>query len=175
VRRRFKFTVFPHVLEFYPLRPVLIIEDSTEDFTALSRIFRKYALHHPILRCDDGTQALEYLQGYGKAVGWPPTLPALVLLDLYLPSTDGHEVLRIIKQDPQLRAIPVVAISGSASSLDIDYCYQQGVNSYLVKPVSYAALEDKIRLTIQYWLEASELPQEIWRANRVEATTGHEK
>lgn len=141
-----------------PLKPVLIVEDSAEDFTALSRIFRKYALHHPVLRCDDGTQALTYLQGYGKSVGWPPTLPALVLLDLNLPGIDGREVLIVLKQSPELRAIPVVVISNSTNLRDINYCYEHGVNSYLTKPANYATLEAKIRLTIQYWLETSELP-----------------
>ena len=59
-----------------PLKPILVVEDSAEDFMALSRVFRKHALQNPVLRCEDGDQALAYLQGYGKAVGWPATLPA---------------------------------------------------------------------------------------------------
>lgn len=134
------------------------MEDNAEDFAALSRIFRKHALRHPVLRCENGEQALAYLQGHGRAVGWPPVLPALVLLDLNLPGTDGRAVLAALKQDPHLRAIPVVVFSASAQPHDIDRCYQLGANSYLTKPLDGAALETKIQLTLQYWLEASELP-----------------
>jgi CheY-like chemotaxis protein len=57
--------------------PILVVEDSLEDFTALSRAFRKNAVTNPVLRCEDGEQALEYLQGHGKHPAWPNLLPAL--------------------------------------------------------------------------------------------------
>lgn len=142
-----------------PLRPVLIVEDSLEDFIALGRAFRKHALQNPVLRCEDGDQALEYLQGYGKAAGWPTTLPAIVLLDLNLPGTDGREVLDVMKRDSRLHDIPVIIFSSSASDQDVSECYRLGANSYLTKPVEYSALENKVRLAINYWLEASELPR----------------
>lgn len=142
------------------LRPILVVEDNAEDFTALSRAFRRQALPNPVVRCEDGDQALEYLQGYGKAKDWPQTLPAIVLLDLNLPGTDGREVLEALKKDPQLKTIPVIVFSTSSSARDIEYCYRLGANSYLTKPIEYAMLEEKIRLTMQYWLDTSELPQE---------------
>jgi CheY-like chemotaxis protein len=140
------------------LKPVLVVEDSAEDFTALGRAFRKHALRNPVLRCEDGDQALEYLQGYGRAIGWPQTLPAIVLLDLNLPGTDGRAVLSVLKQDPRLHSIPVIIFSTSSNIRDIEDCYQLGANSYLTKPIEYAALEEKIRLTIHYWLDTAELP-----------------
>ncbi|RZL16482.1 MAG: response regulator [Hymenobacter sp.] len=141
-----------------PLKPILVVEDSAEDFTALGRAFRKHALQNPVLRCEDGDQALTYLKGYGKAVGWPATLPAIVLLDLNLPGTDGRAVLEILKRDPRLHSIPVIIFSTSSNSRDIEECYRLGANSYLTKPIEYSALEEKIRVTINYWLGASELP-----------------
>jgi len=142
----------------FPLKPILVVEDSAEDFTALGRAFRKNVLQNPVLRCEDGDQALTYLQGYGKAVGWPAGLPAIVLLDLNLPGTDGRTVLATLKRDPVLHTIPVIVFSTSSSLRDIEECYQLGANSYLTKPIEYAALEEKIRVTITYWLSASELP-----------------
>lgn len=144
-------------MSIQPLLPILVVEDSAEDFVALGRAFRKHALQNPVLRCADGDQALEYLQGYGKHPAWPKTLPAIVLLDLNMPGTDGRMVLDIVKHDPRLHSIPVIIFSTSSSSRDIDDCYRLGANSYLTKPVSYAELEEKIRLTIRYWLGASEL------------------
>jgi CheY-like chemotaxis protein len=141
----------------HPLLPVLVVEDSAEDFLALGRAFRKYALQNPVLRCVDGDQALEYLQGYGKHPAWPKSLPAIMLLDLNMPGTDGRMVLDTVKQDPRLHNIPVIIFTTSSNSRDIEDCYRLGANSYLTKPVSYAELEEKIRLTIDYWLGASEL------------------
>jgi CheY-like chemotaxis protein len=140
------------------LLPVLVVEDSAEDFLALGRAFRKNALQNPVLRCADGDQALEYLRGYGKHPAWPQNLPALVLLDLNMPGTDGRDVLEALKHDPRLHNIPVVIFSTSASNRDIEDCYRLGANSYLTKPVSYTELEEKMRVTMQYWLGASELP-----------------
>ncbi|MVN77937.1 response regulator [Hymenobacter sp. HMF4947] len=141
-----------------PLLPILVVEDSAEDFMALGRAFRKYALQNPVLRCADGDQALEYLQGHGKHPAWPKSLPAIILLDLNMPGTDGRAVLHTLKQDAHLRTIPVIIFSTSSNSRDIEDCYRMGANSYLTKPIAYADLEERIRLIIDYWLEASELP-----------------
>ncbi|AWM32395.1 response regulator [Hymenobacter nivis] len=143
------------------LKPVLVVEDNAEDFTALNRAFRKHALQNPVLRCEDGDQALEYLQGYGQAAGWPQVLPAIVLLDLNLPGTDGRAVLEMVKNDPRLRSIPIIVFSTSSSASDIDTCYQLGANSYLTKTIQYGAMEEKIGVTIKYWLRAAELPQAL--------------
>ncbi|MCB2378527.1 response regulator [Hymenobacter sp. BT635] len=139
-------------------KPILVVEDSIEDFTALGRAFRKHALPNQLLRCEDGDQALEYLQGYGQHKSWPQVLPAFVLLDLNLPGTDGRTVLETLKRDPRLQSIPVIIFSTSSSSRDIEDCYRLGANSYLTKPMEYAALEEKTRLLVRYWLNTSELP-----------------
>ena len=140
------------------LKPILVVEDSTEDFTALGRAFRKHALQNPVLRCEDGDQALEYLQGYGKLAQWPSAMPAIVLLDLNMPGTDGRDVLEAIKHDPYLASIPVIIFTTSSNTRDIEECYRLGANSYMTKPVDYVALEEKVRLIVRYWLDSNELP-----------------
>lgn len=139
-------------------RTLLVVEDSDEDFTAFCRVFRKLDLPNPVVRCEDGDQALAYLQGHGRVTDWPAALPALVLLDLNLPGIDGRTVLETLKQDPMLQALPVVVLSTSSSTRDVERCYQLGANGYLTKPIQYAALEAKLKVALQYWLEASELP-----------------
>ncbi|TGE21305.1 response regulator [Hymenobacter aquaticus] len=139
-------------------KPILVVEDSVEDFTALGRAFRKHALPNQLLRCEDGDQALEYLLGYGKHANWPQQLPAFVLLDLNLPGTDGRTVLETLKRDARLQSIPVIIFSTSTNNRDIEDCYRLGANSYLTKPIEYAALEEKTRLLVRYWLNTSELP-----------------
>ena len=140
------------------LKPVLVVEDSTEDFTALGRAFRKHALQNPVLRCEDGDQALDYLLGYGNSPQWPSTLPAIILLDLNMPGTDGRTVLETLKHDPHLFKIPVIIFTTSSNTKDIEECYRLGANSYMTKPVNYPALEEKVRLIVRYWLESTELP-----------------
>lgn len=138
--------------------PILVVEDSLEDFTALSRAFRKSAVPNPVLRCEDGEQALEYLQGYGKHPNWPSQLPVFVLLDLNMPGLDGRDVLGVLKQDAALNSIPVIVFTSSSNARDIEECYRLGANSYLTKPIAYSALEEKVGLLTSYWLGASELP-----------------
>lgn len=138
--------------------PILVVEDSLEDFTALSRALRKSAVPNPVLRCEDGEQALEYLQGHGKHPNWPSQLPAFVLLDLNMPGLDGRDVLGVLKQDAALNSIPVIVFTSSSNARDIEECYRLGANSYLTKPIAYSALEEKVGLLTSYWLGASELP-----------------
>lgn len=140
------------------LKPVLVVEDSAEDFTALGRAFRKHALQNPVLRCEDGDQALEYLLGHGPRANWPAALPAIILLDLNMPGTDGRAVLGTLKHDPRLNQIPVIVFTTSANAKDIEECYRLGANSYMTKPVDYLALEEKVRLIVRYWLDSNELP-----------------
>lgn len=142
--------------------PVLVVEDSLEDFTALRRAFMKNAVPNPVLRAEDGDQALEYLLGRGLHPAWPAVLPAFVLLDLNMPGTDGRDVLRIVKTDPLLRSLPVIIFSTSANARDIADCYRLGANSYLTKPVNYAALEENVGLLARYWLGASHLPHSVF-------------
>lgn len=141
-----------------PLLPILAVEDNDEDFTALSRAFRKLALPNTLLRCANGDDALAYLRGYGKHPDFPQHLPALILLDLNMPGTDGRAVLDVLKSDERLRSIPVIIFSTSASNRDIEDCYRLGANSYMTKPIEYAVLEERIRLITRYWLEESHLP-----------------
>ena len=140
------------------LKPVLIVEDSIEDFTALGRAFSKHALQNPLFRCEDGDQALDYLLGNGDRSAWPTALPAIILLDLNMPGTDGRTVLGILKDNPRLSHIPVIIFTTSSNLKDINECYRLGANSYITKPVDYFALEEKVRLIVRYWLESNELP-----------------
>ncbi|GAA4003783.1 response regulator [Hymenobacter fastidiosus] len=138
--------------------PILVVEDNLEDFTALSRAFRKHTVPNAVVRCADGEQALEYLRGHGRHPAWPAVLPAFVLLDLNMPGLDGRDVLGALKLDPVLRAIPIVVFTTSANVRDVEECYRLGANSYLTKPMGYSALEEKVGLLARYWLDASELP-----------------
>jgi CheY-like chemotaxis protein len=85
-------------------------------------------------------------------------MPGLVLLDLNMPRKDGREVLREIKADPRLCTIPVVILTTSKAEEDVVRSYKDGVNSFITKPVSFAALLEVVRTLGQYWLQVVDLP-----------------
>ena len=122
--------------------PLLVIEDSDEDFTALVRIANKIIVNSSIYRCEDGEEALNFLyreEEYTDESISPR--PSLIVLDLNLPGIDGREVLATIKQDRDLKTIPVIVFSTSSNPKDIDACYRQGVSGYIIKPMDSKLLE----------------------------------
>jgi CheY-like chemotaxis protein len=139
---------------------LLIIEDSDEDFEALSRIIALVStLVLKIDRCIDGDNALDFLNRDGEYQDSQNVFyPDLIILDLNLPGTDGREVLATIKQSPTLKKIPVVVFSTSSNPKDIETCYQSGANSYLLKPMNINELKESVRMLIDYWFKATVLP-----------------
>jgi len=140
--------------------PMLVVEDSNEDFEALQRFLRRSPLPVSIQRCVNGDQALAFLYRTGEyeEADHAPR-PGLIVLDLNLPGTDGREVLRQIKQDENLRTIPVVVFTTSNNPKDIEDCYQYGVNSYIVKPINFQQLKRDIQTLLDYWFDVTTLPQ----------------
>ncbi len=138
---------------------LLIVEDSNEDFEAFQRYVRRSPLTIPIYRCVDGDDALAFLYRTGRyADPQSAPRPGLILLDLNLPGTDGREVLRKIKQDETLKIVPVVIFTTSNNPKDIEACYRQGVNSYIVKPMDFNRLKHSIEILIDYWFDTTVLP-----------------
>lgn len=139
--------------------PLLIVEDSNEDFEALKRFVQRSSMTIPIQRCINGDQALAFLHRTGSYVNRASEPhPGLIVLDLNLPGIDGREVLRRIKQDHRLKAIPVVVFTTSNNPKDIGDCYQDGANSYIVKPIDFAQLKRDIQILLEYWFEVTILP-----------------
>lgn len=140
-------------------QPLLVIEDSDEDFEALHRVMQRQAVINPIFRCTDGDEALEFLYHTGLYSD-PQTYPrpSIILLDLNLPGTDGREVLEQIKQDENLKIIPVVVFTTSSNPKDIEICYQYYVTSYILKPINMKRLVETIQSFVTYWLDIVILP-----------------
>jgi CheY-like chemotaxis protein len=150
--------------EDFPL--LLVIEDSNEDFEAFQRYVCKSDLKLSIYRCIDGEEALDFLfrKGrFGNSQSFPR--PALVVLDLNLPGMDGREILGRIKQDEDLKSIPVVILTTSNNPKDIEACYRQGVNSYIIKPMDFNRLRHNIKSLIDYWFDTTILPNAVLELN----------
>lgn len=140
-------------------QPLLVVEDSDEDFEAFGRMIRRASIANPIYRCVDGDDALDFLYHTGDYIDSANApRPSIILLDLNLPGTDGREVLEQIKQDDDLKIIPVVVFTTSSNSRDIEACYRRGVNGYIVKPIDINRLMRSVQIFIDYWFEAVILP-----------------
>jgi CheY-like chemotaxis protein len=148
------------LLEKTPL--LLVIEDSNEDFEAFQRYVRQSSLRISVYRCMDGDEALAFLYRTGRyADPQSAPRPGLILLDLNLPGIDGRDVLQQIKQDENLKLIPIVIFTTSNNPKDIQACYKQGVNSYIIKPMDFARLKHSIQILIDYWFDTAILPSDV--------------
>ncbi len=138
---------------------ILIVEDNDADFFLIRRALNRAAPDLVIRRCRDGDEALDYLyrrNGYADPASAPR--PGVALLDLNLPGTEGHEVLRIIKADAALRSLPVIILSGSDRREDIDQCYAAGGNCYVRKRLNHNGLATAVEQIVGYWLRLASLP-----------------
>lgn len=140
-----------------PLResqPILIVEDSDDDFDATRRAFGKANLRNHIRRASSGEEALNYLKDAANQK------PGLILLDLNMPGMDGRKTLEVIKQQKCLKKIPVVILTTSDDERDVKSCYDLGANTYIQKPVDFDGLIAAIKQLKEYWFEIALLPKE---------------
>ena len=138
---------------------ILMADDDADDRRLTQEAFEEARLINDVRFVENGEQLLEYLRKQGPYA--PPAeapRPGLILLDLNMPRKDGRTVLKELKGDPELRQIPVVVLTTSKADEDIYKSYDLGVNSYIVKPVTFEALVDILQTLEKYWFEIVELP-----------------
>jgi CheY-like chemotaxis protein len=141
-------------------RVILIVEDDVNDVLLLHRAFQKANIVAPLQTVSHGDEAIAYLAGegvYADRERFPP--PILVLLDLKLPRRSGLEVLEWIRGQSGLRRLPVVVLTSSRETDDINTAYDLGANSYLVKPVGFEKLLEMVRSLEMYWLTLNQKPE----------------
>jgi len=141
------------------LIPVLLIEDDLEDIEITRRAFKKGRIANPLYTVRDGEEAMEFLRREGRyQEPQDAPRPGLILLDLNLPRLDGREVLKLIKTDPDLHRIPVVVLTTSAEEADVLGCYDDGANTYVVKPVEFGKFLQAVVTIGEYWLCIAVIP-----------------
>jgi two-component system, chemotaxis family, response regulator Rcp1 len=137
---------------------VLLVEDSSGDVRLTREAFKDAKVHINLHVVSDGIQAMAFLRREGEYVNVPR--PDLILLDLNLPKKDGREVLGEIKESPELKSIPVVILTTSASEADILRSYRLHANCYITKPVGLAGFLEVIKSIDSFWLSVVKLPRE---------------
>ncbi len=141
---------------------ILYAEDDPEDRMLVADALEESRLANELHTVTDGEELMDYLHRRGEYAKLSDTpLPGLILLDLNMPKKDGREALKEIKTTPDLRRIPVVALTTSKAEEDILRTYDLGVNSFIVKPVTFESLVDLVKSLGKYWFEIVALPQSM--------------
>lgn len=137
---------------------ILLVEDDPNDIELTLGALSEYCLANEIAVARDGVEALDYLRRRGAFEGRAGGNPVVILLDLKMPRMGGLEVLRVLQADADLRVIPVVVLTSSRESRDLDECYRLGVNAYVVKPVQFHEFVEAVRRIGVFWALLNEPP-----------------
>ena len=136
---------------------ILLVEDNPAEALLTEEAFKQSKLNNNLFIVGDGELALDFLNkrnSYEDAV-----TPDLILLDLNLPKVDGREVLAHLKLHDHLSRIPVIVLTSSALEKDVMSCYDNGANSYIVKPMELDKFIKIVESIAAYWFSMSVLPE----------------
>jgi len=138
---------------------ILLVEDNASDEELTLRALKKAKIGNKVIVTRDGAAALDYLFAQGAYADRDTNeVPQVVLLDLNLPKMGGLEVLRAIRADERTKYLPVVILTSSKEDQDLIGGYEQGANSYIVKPVDFTQFADAVRQLGMYWLVLNQKP-----------------
>jgi CheY-like chemotaxis protein len=138
---------------------ILLVEDNADDLEMTLHALRKGKVANRIQVVRDGAEALDFIFCEGPfATRNVYDMPKVIMLDLKLPKVSGTEVLRRLKADPRTRTIPVVVLTSSKEQSDVSECYGLGVNSFIVKPVSFEHFVRAVQELGMYWLLLNQPP-----------------
>jgi len=137
---------------------ILLVEDNPGDVDLTLEALEEAKLRNNVHVVEDGVEAMDFLRGADGYDDAPR--PDLILLDLNMPRKDGRQVLKEIKEDPELRRIPVVVLTTSEAEQDVLDAYDQSANAYIVKPVDFSQFFRTIRALEDFWLTVVRLPGE---------------
>jgi CheY-like chemotaxis protein len=138
---------------------ILLVEDNPADAELALHALRKSKIANHVLHLRDGAEALDFMFCRGHyATRSGDDRPSIILLDLKLPKVDGLQVLHELKSNPRTRAVPVILLTSSQEEHDMITGYQNGVNSYIQKPVNFAEFQDVVHRLGFYWLVVNRKP-----------------
>ncbi len=136
---------------------ILLVEDNPGDARLAVEALKESKVRNELYHVSDGVEAMDFLHRCKEYVGAP--LPDLILLDLNLPRKDGREVLEEIKDDPDLRLVPVVVLTTSAAERDLVKTYDLHANAYVIKPIGLDQFIEVVHAIENFWFMVVKLPQ----------------
>jgi len=142
------------------LRTILLAEDNPKDKELTLEALSEFNFANHVNVVKDGVEALEYLRYEGNYKHRKTGMPAVILMDIKMPRMDGIEVLKVIRNDPALKMLPVVMLTSSREEPDLKKCYELGVNAYVVKPVDFKEFIEAVKQVGVFWAVINELPPE---------------
>jgi two-component system, response regulator len=140
------------------IKNILLVDDSENDVTLIKAALADAHLGNDIIVAEDGEEAIDFLYRKGKFADYPGGEPIFILLDIKMPLMSGVEVLKIIRKDPAFNKVPVIMLTSSRDTRDLQECYDNGANSFVVKPVNINDFIDVVKELGQYWVVINELP-----------------
>jgi CheY-like chemotaxis protein len=140
------------------LKRILLVEDDPKDIELTLAALAQHNLANNVDVARDGVEALDYLYRRESFSQRSPGNPVVIMLDLKMPRMDGVQVLRQLKADEHMRLIPVVVLTSSRESLDLEGCYQLGVNAYVVKPVRFVEFVEAVKEIGVFWALVNQPP-----------------
>jgi CheY-like chemotaxis protein len=135
---------------------ILLVEDNPGDARLAREALRDSPIPSTLIVFSDGVDVMRYLRREGEHADAP--LPHIILLDLNLPGKSGSEILQEIKSEPGLRRIPVIVLTTSTAQRDIDACYDEYANCYIVKPLDIVSFAQVLRQIESFWFKVVTLP-----------------
>jgi len=142
--------------DIYPI-DILLVDDDEGDVLLTQKALQKGKIFNSLNVARDGVEAMEFLRGEGSCMNAPR--PDLILLDLNMPRKDGRETLAEIKNDPDLRSIPIVVLTTSDADQDVIQSYDLQANCYITKPVDMKQFTDVIQKLHEFWVCIVKLPK----------------
>ncbi|HEY4288121.1 MAG TPA: response regulator [Puia sp.] len=136
---------------------ILLVDDNEGDILLTREALGEARIINKISIAYDGVEAISFLKKHPPYRG--TEMPDLILLDINLPKMDGTEVLSIIKNDPELKRIPVIMLTTSSAEKDILASYDNHANCYITKPVDLDRFMEVVRTIEDFWISIVKLPK----------------
>jgi CheY-like chemotaxis protein len=140
------------------LKRILLVEDDPKDIELTLEALAEHNLANEVVVARDGVEVLDYLYCRGSYAQRPADNPVVILLDLKMPRLNGVQVLQQLRADDQFRMVPVVVLTSSRESSDLEECYRLGINAYVVKPVRFIEFAEAVKQTGAFWALINQPP-----------------
>jgi len=139
-------------------RSILLVDDDPNDVTLIKSALEEVHFGNQIVVAEDGEEAVDYLFHRGRYIDCTDSLPVFILLDIKMPIMDGIDVLKIIRNNPSFDYVPVIMMTSSRDTSDLEECYKCGANSFVVKPVNIVEFIKVVKEVGKYWVVINEIP-----------------